>query len=110
MVSAMNYDEIPVFTCCVFTFVTVEHCSRDVNEDLRRTWNFRYRCDWFNDEFKTSYEKISWMLLFLLVLAQLVTTLHPGTYQLANQLGFLIIKLLFAVPTKITVLANARQY
>ena len=49
-VSAMNYDEIPVFTCCVFTFVTVEQCSRDVDEELWRTWNFRHRCDLFIDE------------------------------------------------------------
>ena len=46
----MNYDKIHVFTWRVFTFITVEHYSRDVNEDLWRTWNFRHRCDLFNDE------------------------------------------------------------
>ena len=33
-VSAMNDDEIHVFMWRVFTFVTVEHCSRDIDEDL----------------------------------------------------------------------------
>jgi len=49
-VSAMNDDEIPVFTWRIFTFITVEHCSRDVDKDLWRTWNFHHRWDLFNDE------------------------------------------------------------
>ena len=46
----MNCDEISVFTWHIFTFVTVEHCSRNVDEDLWWIWNFHHRCDQFNDE------------------------------------------------------------
>ena len=54
----MNYDKIPVFSRdAFFTFVTVEYYSRDADEDLWRTWNFRHRCDLFNDEIQNVIQK-----------------------------------------------------